>query len=111
MSLVRTLAALLIALSVALLPASLGAGRALASAGSAMTMAMDDCCPTPDEPCDKNVNDCAFMAACVLKSFNFAVQEVAGTVLPLFQTLALALAASTDLPSHSGSPPLHPPRS
>jgi hypothetical protein len=110
MSVVRTFAACLIALSVALLPATLGAGRAVAATDAPMSMAMDDCCPT-SEPCDKSVNDCAFMVACALKSFNFAAQDVAGTRLPLVQTLTLSPAASTDLPSYCGSPPLDPPRS
>jgi hypothetical protein len=104
MSVVRTFAACLIALSVALLPAT------LAATDAPMSMAMDDCCPT-SEPCDKSVNDCAFMVACALKSFNFAAQDVAGTRLPLVQTLTLSPAASTDLPSYCGSPPLDPPRS
>lgn len=110
MSLVRTLVACVIALSVALLPATLGASRVAAATDAAMSMTMDDCCPSSGEPCDKSVNDCAFMAACVLKSFNFAVQESAGAKLPLVQTSVLTPAISADLSSHSGSPPLHPPR-
>lgn len=110
MSVVRTFAACLIALSVALLPATLGAGWAVAATDAPMSMAMDDCCPT-SEPCDKSVNDCTFMAACVLKNISFAAQDIAGTRLPLVQTLTLSLPASDDLPSYSGSPPLDPPRS
>lgn len=110
MAIARPLVALLIALSVALLPATLGAGRALASAEPAMAASMDDCCPDAGEPCSRTADTCPFMAACALKSFSFAGHNVAGEKLPLVQTLAFAPVVSARLPSHLRSPPLHPPR-
>lgn len=102
--------AVLIALSVALLPATLGAGRALASAEASMSTDMHDCCPDSDMSCDKAMKDCPFMAVCILKSFSFAAQDVTQLLQPVTSMAALAFMRTYRLPSHSGSPPLHPPQ-
>jgi hypothetical protein len=110
MSFVRTLAACLIALSVALLPATFGVGQAMASADMSMSTAMDDCCPNPETPCDKTMKDCAFMAACVLKNVGFSATAFSEAAYPLTAGDMVPLPASAVLHSQSGSPPLHPPQ-
>jgi hypothetical protein len=129
----RTILALLIALSVAMLPAAAGAGsRSSASAdmsGSDMSAtdmpssdmsatdmaAMDmsamegDCCPHKANPCDK-ANDCATMAACALKCFSFAGAAWSVITFPAsFANLAIPFGDGPP-PSQTGSPPFRPPR-
>lgn len=104
--------AALIALSVALLPATIGAAAKLASTDmpvsmSMDSMAMDDCCP---EPCDKTMNDCPFIAACILKNVSFSVTALYELSYPLTTSDVAPLPASVVLHSQSGSPPLHPPQ-
>ena len=111
MRIARTILALLITLSVALLPAAGGAGLASKSAGTIEMSAMEDmdCCPHKADPCDR-MDGCASMAGCALHCFNFAV---GGAQLPI---VALTLADNTpvlqddNVPSQSGSPPFRPPR-
>src|SRR5260370_42287135 len=73
MSIGRTIVALLVALSVALLPAAGGAGAsAKPSQAAGMSMEdMADCCPPKANPCEKDMGDCGAMATCVLKCFGF----------------------------------------
>jgi hypothetical protein len=103
----RVILALLIALSVALLPAA--SGSAVASAASAVTAVDHDCCPTPDTPCDKAMDGCASMAACALKTLNLmaaaptAALFVSGAALQPWRI-------SHSLDSERGPPPLRPPR-
>jgi hypothetical protein len=110
MAIVRPLVVLLIAVAVALLPATLGTGRAVASADAAMSATMDDCCPDAGEPCDRTADTCPFMAACALKNFSFAGHDTAAGKLPLVQASVFAPDVAARLPSHLRSPPPHPPR-
>jgi hypothetical protein len=74
MSIGRTIVALLIVLSVAILPAAAGAGMTVkspAAAGISMTEDMSDCCPHKANPCEETMDDCGTMAACALKCFSF----------------------------------------
>ena len=80
----RTILAILIALSVAILPA---AGAAVVSSQSAepagMFMTDDmDCCPHKANPCEKAMEDCTAMATCALKCFNFAGTLSSAIVFP-----------------------------
>jgi hypothetical protein len=123
----RTILALLIALSVAMLPAAAGAGSrstppadmsgdisttdVLSSDMSATDMsAMEgDCCPHKANPCDK-ANDCATMAACALKCFSFAGTAWSAITFPAsFANLAIPFGDGPP-PSQMGSPPFRPPR-
>ena len=60
MNIGRTILALLIALSVAMLPAAGGASVAVKSGDATEMSAMEDmdCCPPKVNPCDKGMNDC-----------------------------------------------------
>ena len=123
----RTILALLVALSVAMLPAAAGAGlRSSASEDMSATdmpsdmsatdmAAMDmsamegDCCPHKANPCDK-ADDCRTMATCVLKCFTFAGTAWSTITFPSsFAKLAVPCGGGP-LPSHTGTPPFRPPR-
>jgi hypothetical protein len=110
MAFARSLIALLIAVAVALLPATLGSGRAVASADAAMSATMEDCCPDAGAPCNQTADTCPFMAACALKNFSFAGHNTAGGKRPLVRASVFAPDVSARLPSHLRSPPLQPPR-
>ena len=65
----RTIFALLIALSVAMLPAAGGVSAAVKSTEMADMSGMDDmdCCPQKANPCDKAMDGCSSMATCALR--------------------------------------------
>jgi hypothetical protein len=113
MSIGRTILALLIALSVAILPAAAAAGvsvKSLGAVGISMTDDMSDCCPHKANPCGKAMDECAAMATCALKCFSFAGTISATLIFPsTFVKLAASFAADR-LSSQTGSPPFRPPR-
>jgi hypothetical protein len=106
----RTILALLIALSVALLPAAGGAGiKSPAPAGMSVMEDMPDCCPHNANPCQKGMDDCAAMATCALKCFSFAgISSI--VVFPLAFVRMTASFAANPFSSQTGSPPFRPPR-
>jgi hypothetical protein len=112
MSNARTILALLIALSVAMLPAAGGAGVSSKSpepAGMSVTEGMPDCCPPKADPCEKAMDDCAAMATCALKCFGFAGTSSIIVFPSPFASMMIPLAANS-FSSQTGSPPFRPPR-
>ena len=112
MSIGRTIVALLIALSVAILPAAASAGMTVKSpdaAGIYLTEDMSDCCPHKVSPCEKAMDDCGAMAACALKCFSF-LGTSAGIVFPSAFAKMTASFAANPFSSQAGSPPFRPPR-
>jgi hypothetical protein len=112
MSIGRTILALLIVLSVAMLPASLGAGISLNSTDMTDMSAMQDmdCCPHQANPCDKGMTDCGSMAACALKCFSFSGGSFSTVVFP---EILASVAPSFErrlFRSQISSPPFRPPR-
>lgn len=109
----RTILALLIALSVATLPAAGGAGVNSESpepAGMSVTEDVPDCCPHKANPCEKAMDGCAAMVACALKCFSFAGAASSIIVFPSpFANMMIPLAANP-FSSQTGSPPFRPPR-
>jgi hypothetical protein len=114
MHLGRTILILLVALSVAMLPATGGAAVSVKSADmSGMSSSMDDmdgCCPHKKLPAEKTIGDCcSSMATCPMNCFGFA-----GTssliVFPLLLGSLPMFVASNPLRSQTGSPPFRPPR-
>ena len=112
MNIGRTILALLIALSVAVLPAAGVAGGIPKSTDVADMSAMEDmdCCPHKYNPCDKGMDDCSSMATCALKCFSFNGTSFSNLVFP-------SLLASLNPPlwtnpfrSQTNSPPFRPPR-
>jgi hypothetical protein len=113
MSIGRTILALLIALSVAILPGAAGARLSVTSAdmpGMSAMEDMPDCCPPMTNPCDKAMGDCASMAACALKCFSFAATSFSNIVFPSSAAKMQASIASNPFSSQTSSPPFRPPR-
>lgn len=118
MKIVRTILALLIAISVAALPATAGVMPAVGSSDmvvtrAAVTSVMSVNCehhaPVRDHG-SKTSNDCASMAACAASCFNYT-----GTVVPVIAptstTSRLQLPPADRLAmSNLGTPPFRPPR-
>lgn len=108
MRVVRTLLALVLGLSVAMLPAAAGFLSAPALAATHVS-ATHDCCDEPAAPCETTMDQCQSMATCALKCFSFA-----GTALP--SLAAPFVMKSVSLPSTDvaygliGHPPFRPPR-
>jgi hypothetical protein len=109
MSIGRTILALLIALSVAILPAA-GAGVSSKSpepADMSMMEDMTDCCP---HPCEKAMDDCAAMATCALKCFSFTGTSSSSIVFPSTSAKMTLSFAGNPFSSQTGAPPFRPPR-
>ena len=112
MSIARTIVTLLIALSVALLPAAASAGVSVKSpeaAGVSMTEDMPDCCPHRASPCDMATDVCGAMATCALKCFSF-MGTFAVIVFPSAFAKMTASFTANPFCSQAGSPPFRPPR-
>ena len=115
MSIGRTILALLVALSVAMLPAAASAGVSAKSPHQAdmsmpedmsMTEDMHDCCPPKANPCDH----CGSMATCVLKCFSFAGTSSSIIVFPSSFAKMIAPLERNPFSSQMGTPPFRPPR-
>jgi hypothetical protein len=119
MSIGRTILALLVSLSVAMLPAAAGAGVSAKSPHQAdmsmtedmsMTGDMHDCCPPKANPCDHAMDDCGSMATCVLKCFSFAGTSSEIIVFPATSVKMIAPFERNPFSSQTGAPPFRPPR-
>jgi hypothetical protein len=109
----RTILALLLALSVAMLPAASGAGVSVKSpepVDMSMMEEMTDCCPHKANPCEKAMDDCAAMATCVLKCVSFAGTLSSIIVFPSAYAKMATFFAKNPFSSQTGSPPFRPPR-
>jgi hypothetical protein len=113
MAFARTIFALLIAASVALLPAA-GAGAFTLKSQDATEMSATepthDCCPPAANPCDKAMDDCGTMATCALKCFSCSTGVSSPLSFPLTLASVMPLFESGDFYSQTGSPPFRPPR-
>ena len=109
MSVYRTILAVVIALSVATLPAAGGAALIAKSVDMSMSDSMSDC-DRHVMPCHNAMDDCQSMAACALKCFNFSGTSFSVLTFPLMLTDRTL--AFTDGPFHpqTSSPPFRPPR-
>jgi hypothetical protein len=131
MSTGRTILALLVSLSVAMLPVAAGAGVSSKSPDRAdmpvtedmsmthdmsiaddtsMTEGMHDCCPPMANPCDHAMDDCGSMAGCVLKSFSFAGTSSSIIVFPATFAKMIAPLEHNPFSSQTSAPPFRPPR-
>jgi hypothetical protein len=112
MALVRTIFALLIAVSVAMLPAA-GAAAFKVQPQEPPEMSasepMHDCCPPTANPCDR-ADDCGSMATCALQYGVYLADVTSPLVYPRMLADLIALLPSGALPSQLGSPPFRPPR-
>jgi hypothetical protein len=113
MAFARTLLAFLIALSVALLPATGTAGfKSKPHDMTAMSAEepMDDCCPHAANPCDKAGGHCSSMAACTINCLSFAGGVSSPFIYPATLAALLLPFEGGVLLSQIGSPPFRPPR-
>ena len=108
MNLGRTILALLIALSVAMLPAA--AGGLISNDMTDMSAMGDDCCPPKANPCDKAMGDCSSMAACALKCFSFSGSSYSIVAFPSIPASLSPPFESNSFRSQTSSPPFRPPR-
>jgi hypothetical protein len=103
----RAIIAIVVALSVTLLPATAGFAAAPASAGAAMS----DCCHDHGMPCNKAMDDGhQAMATCALHCFNYIGPNFSGFDLIPAVAKTKPLFASEFFRSHTATPPFHPPR-
>ena len=112
MAIVRTILAILIALSVAMLPTASGAAFTLKVQDDTEMLAaepMHDCCPPEANPCDKTKADCGCMAACAMKCFGYSGSASPLMYLPTHAD-TMSLFENTDFQSQTASPPFRPPR-
>ena len=124
MNIDRTILALLVALSVAMLPAAAASGVSARSAHQAdmsmtenmampedmsMTEDMHDCCPPKANPCHA-MDGCGSMATCVLKCFSFAGTSFSIVVFPSTFARMIAPLERNPFSSQLGTPPFRPPR-
>ena len=113
MAFARTIFALLIAASVALLPAAGAAAFKLKSQDATEMSATEpthDCCPPAANPCDKAMDDCGTMATCALKCFSSSTGASSPLSFPLTLRGRDAAVRGSDFHSQTGSPPFRPPR-
>jgi len=119
MKAVRTILALLIALSVAVLPVARGVAAVAKSTdmthmmtmGDGDAVAMDDmdCCPHQANPGDK-MDKSACMAICALACFTLGGTAVSTVVFPSHQARLGPALNTNPLGSQTGRPPFRPPR-
>jgi hypothetical protein len=127
MSLGRTILALLIAASVAALPAGRGVARTVKAADISMSAEksmsedmsvsedmsmsedMSDCCPKMN-PCDQGMNDCGSMAGCPLNCFGLSSTSFSSVVLPSILASLTPPLASNPFRAQTSGPPFRPPR-
>jgi len=113
----QTILAIVLALSVAMLPATIGfAASATAATEMSVTQAMPDCehnhHNAPADKTQKSADHGACMAACAAICFGFSAFDVTDIAYSAPVRVALKpLRASTALSSLMGSPPFRPPRS
>jgi hypothetical protein len=116
MAIARTILALLIAVSVVLLPigggAMMGMPAADMSAPTSASISADepmDCCPNPAKQSEKSVGDCCAMAICAFKCFGGS--EATFSLAPPSVLADLLLPFATDqFRSQAAHPPFRPPR-
>ena len=106
MAVARTFLALLVALSVAILPAAGGAAVVQKTVDASISEPMHDCCPGHDD----KAMDCASMAACALKCFSFSGGSVTELLFPLKLASQKPPRVRDAGPSQAGTPPFRPPR-
>jgi hypothetical protein len=110
----QTLLAIVVALSVAMLPAAGGFAAGSHTMEVSAPEAMPDCGHHHHAPIDKtqkSTNDCASMAGCALKCFNFTGITFAGIAFSSPAGAALdPIRASDDIPPRMDGLPFRPPR-
>jgi hypothetical protein len=102
----RTILALAIAFSVAVLPATGCTARPAQSATASMSVD----CDHHGAPVDKATKDDQALATCALKCFNFCGTMAPILILPATATAVQPLRSVEKFPSQPAHPPFRPPR-
>jgi hypothetical protein len=112
MAVARTILALVIAVSLALLPVMGGfAAASMPVEGATAAMEpMPDCCDHDDMPMDHKANDCQTMPGCAAKCFCFCGVIVWGSIIHPDVACPQPMPMIFVLRSHVGAPPFRPPR-
>jgi hypothetical protein len=119
MSIGRTILAVLVSLSVAMLPAAVGAGVNSKSPDRpdmsmtedvSMSEDMHDCCPPMANPRDHAMDNCGTMATCALKCFSFAGTSSSFITFPASFAKMITPLEHNPFSSQTGAPPFRPPR-
>jgi hypothetical protein len=128
MRICRTIFALVIALSVATLPAAGGIATIATAADAPMSehMSSEDTlsetvlsesmaqpmadCEHRAMPCHKGMDDCQSMAACALKCFNFTATSFSVLSYPTVPKDSEPVLADSGFHPQTSSPPFRPPR-
>ncbi len=121
MNFARTILAILIAASVAMLPVASGALGAKSSVMFASmdmspadnlsdSMDMSDCCPHKAVPCENTNGDCTSMAACAGTFLGLSGPVFSVIVFPVVLAEVMPVLTSQTLRSQTSSPPFRPPR-
>ena len=110
----RTILAIVIGLSVAILPATAGYTASAAISEMSASAAMPDCDHdhgASGDPTQKPAHDCACMAACALSCFNFTATACSDITFSSSTSAALKPVRTADkLPVQMASAPFRPPR-
>jgi hypothetical protein len=108
----RIILALMIALSVAMLPAAGGGSAVMKSIDSTDMAAMEDmdCCPHKASPCDMAMDGCASMAACALTWLTFSDTASSPVIFPSRLAQLNPALGTSPFKSQTGIPPFRPPR-
>jgi len=108
----RTILALFVALSLAMLPiAGAFAVPQNESTASTQTVASaHDCCDDDGSPADRAANECQAAAGCFAKCFNFCAVLTPNMTIHLPTNGMVSIFVATSFPSPLGSPPFRPPR-
>ena len=117
MSIGRTILAVIVAFSVAMLPIARGTGESVKSTemmemSDDMSVAQDmpDCCPPAVTPCDKAMGNRASMAACASTCCGFLMPASSSLVFPLVLIETMPSLANQVFCPQTSSPPFRPPR-
>src|SRR5712691_1729507 len=107
----RTIFALLICVSVAMLPVAGGiAAPADASSISEVVISAHDCCDHDGMPVDKMMKDCQAAAGCASKCFSLCGVVFSSPMTHPRVTGAEPSFATENFGSQTGNPPFRPPR-
>lgn len=101
---------LLIALSLAMLPASGGVALSVKSPIMSLSEAVCDCCDQQAMPCQKAADGCKSMETCGFECFSFGAIAFSTSEFVLVLGHMDPSFASTEFRSHMGHPPFRPPR-
>ncbi len=112
MQLARTILAILIALSLAVLPMA----RAFAlpkgevAASELVVASAHDCCDHEGMPAEHGSKECQAAAGCFAKCFNFGAVEISGATVHPPAGGTESIFVDKNFLSPTGSPPFRPPR-